>query len=69
MSIEELAQVLAEINRRRAVFNDTVFVLVLEREADGEMKLLDYGFRDIGDLAAWIAVQKTKPNSTQGERV
>jgi hypothetical protein len=68
MSTEELAQVLAEINRRRAVFNDTVFVLVLERSGD-DLRLLDYGFRDIGDLAAWIAVQKTKPNSTQGERV
>lgn len=69
MSNEELERVLEALNQRRAAFNDTVFVLVLERERSGEMKLLDYGLRDIGDLAAWIAVQKEKQNQpTEGER-
>ncbi|WP_322508024.1 hypothetical protein [Anaerolinea sp.] len=69
MSTDELERVLEALNQRRAAFNDTVFVLVLERERSGEMKLLDYGLRDIGDLAAWIAVQREKQNQpTEGER-
>lgn len=69
MSTEELERVLEALNQRRAAFNDAVFVLVLERERSGEMKLLDYGLRDIGDLAAWIAVQKEKQTKpTEGER-
>lgn len=67
MSTDELERVLEALNQRRAAFNDTVFVLVLERR-DGEVQLLDYGFREIGDLAAWIAVQKEKQNSSKGER-
>ncbi len=68
MSTDELEQVLEALNQRRAVFNDTVFVLVLER-AGGELKLLEYGMKDIGDLAAWIAVQKDKQNPSTGEPV
>ncbi len=68
MSTDELERVLEALNQRRAAFNDTVFVLVLERQ-NGETKLLDYGFREIGDLAAWIAVQKQKQTQhTQGEK-
>lgn len=68
MSTDELEQVLEALNQRRAAFNDTVFVLVLERR-DGDVQLLDYGFREIGDLAAWIAVQREKQNQhTEGER-
>lgn len=67
MTTEELKRVLEALNQRRAAFNDTVFVLVVER-TDGDIKLLDYGLREIGDLAAWIAVQKSKQKHTQGDR-
>lgn len=65
MSTDELEQVL-EVLSRRPAFNDTVFVLVLERR-DGEVQLLDYGMREIGDIAAWIAVEKQQKN-TEGEQ-
>jgi hypothetical protein len=39
---------------------DEVFVLILERQPQGDLKLLDYGMREISDLAAWLAVQKHK---------
>lgn len=57
MSQEELERLLMTL-RNRMTFSDTVFVMVLEREPGGEMKLLEYGLRDIGDLASWIAVHK-----------
>jgi hypothetical protein len=57
MSGDELKQVLDALNRRRTEFYDTVFVLTLERGEDGKFKLLEYGMKDIGDLAAWLAVQ------------
>lgn len=65
MSRDELDTVLEALNQRRAAFNDTVFVMVLERKQDGDVTLLDYGLQEIGDLAAWIAVQKT--GTTKGE--
>lgn len=64
MSQDELERVLATL-RNRMTFSDTVFVLVLEREADGEMKLLEYGLREIGDLASWIAVHKQRQERKQ----
>ncbi len=63
MSTEELEQVLAELRRHRETFGGTPFVLLVERQADGGWRLLEYGLWDIGDLAAWIAVHKR--NETQ----
>lgn len=65
MSSDELEQVLGALNRRRAEFYDTVFVLTLERTEDGRFKLLEYGMKDIGDLAAWLAVNE---KHTKGEQ-
>ncbi|MEW6287364.1 MAG: hypothetical protein AB1509_14165 [Chloroflexota bacterium] len=65
MSSDELEQVLDALTRRRAEFYDTVFVLTLERTDDGKFKLLEYGMKDIGDLAAWLAVQQ---EHTKGEQ-
>lgn len=66
MTETELERILERLRERRLF--DEVFVLVVERSGS-ELKLLDYGMKDIGDLAAWIAVQKEKQNpSTQGER-
>lgn len=58
MSEEELNQLLNRLRERRLF--DEVFVLVLERQPQGELKLLDYGMREISDVAAWLAVQKQK---------
>jgi hypothetical protein len=55
MTEVELEQILDRLRERRLF--DEVFVLILEREK-GELKLLDYGMKEIGDVAAWIAVQK-----------
>jgi len=67
MTEAELQRILERLRERRLF--DEVFVLILERNGS-ELKLLDYGMKDISDLAAWIAVQKEKQNpSTQGERV
>lgn len=66
MTEAELQRILERLRERRLF--DEVFVLILERSGS-ELKLLDYGMKDISDLAAWIAVQKEKQNpSTQGER-
>lgn len=66
MTEAELEQILHRL-RERHLF-DEVFVLIVEREK-GELKLLDYGMKEIGDLAAWIAVQKDKQNQhTEGEK-
>lgn len=62
----ELEQIINRLQNRRMF--DEIFVLILERQ-NGELKLVDYGMREIGDIAAWIAVEKEKQNpSTQGER-
>ncbi len=65
MTEAELERILERLRERRLF--DEVFVLILEREK-GEWKLLDYGMKEIGDIAAWIAVQKEKRNQhTEGE--
>lgn len=60
---EEVLQIVERLRERRLF--DEIFVLILERE-NGELKLLDYGMKEIGDIAAWIAVQKQK--ITEGEK-
>jgi hypothetical protein len=55
---EELTHLLERLRERRLF--DEVFVLILEREPQGDWKLLDYGMREISDIAAWLAVQKQK---------
>jgi len=66
MTETELERILDRLQNRRMF--DEIFVLILERQ-NGELKLVDYGMREIGDIAAWIAVEKEKQNpSTQGER-
>lgn len=60
----ELEQILNRLQNRRMF--DEIFVLILERQ-NGELKLVDYGMREIGDIAAWIAVEKQK-TTTEGEQ-
>ncbi len=64
MTEAELEQILERLRSRRLF--DEIFVLILER-TNGELKLLDYGMKDVGELAAWIAVQKQK-QQTEGEK-
>lgn len=54
MSEEELEQILNRLRERRLF--DEIFVLVVERQGK-RLKLVDYGMKEIGDIAAWIAVQ------------
>ena len=56
MTETELERILERLRERRLF--DEVFVLIVERTGGGEIKLLDYGMKDIGDLAAWIAVHR-----------
>ncbi|MEP0806572.1 MAG: hypothetical protein HRF47_13880 [Chloroflexota bacterium] len=65
MSSDELERALAALKQQRMFFSDSVFVLTLERTEDG-FKVLEYGVKDIGDLAAWLAVQNEK--HTKGEQ-
>lgn len=66
MTEEEVLQIVERLRERRLF--DEIFVLILERE-NGELKLLDYGMKDIGDVAAWIAVQKQKQKpSSEGDK-
>ena len=58
MTEMELDRILERLRERRLF--DEVFVLILERQPQGDLKLLDYGMREISDLAAWLAVQKHK---------
>lgn len=58
MGEEELTHLLERLRERRLF--DEVFVIILERESHGDWKLLDYGMREISDIAAWLAVQKQK---------
>jgi len=53
MTAEELETILDHLQSRR-MFNE-VFVIVVERDGS-RLRLLDYGLREIGDLAAWLAV-------------
>lgn len=55
MTEVELEQILERLRSRR-IF-DEIFVIVVER-SDKDIKLLDYGMKEIGDIAAWLAVQK-----------
>lgn len=55
MTEVELEQILERLRSRR-IF-DEIFVIVVER-GDKDIKLLDYGMKEIGDIAAWLAVQK-----------
>lgn len=55
MTEVELEQILERLRSRR-IF-DEIFVIVVERN-EGDIKLLDYGMKEIGDIAAWLAVQK-----------
>ncbi len=64
MTEAELEQILNRLRERRLF--DEIFVLVIERE-NGDLKLLDYGMKDVGELASWIAVQKQK-QQTKGEK-
>ncbi len=50
----ELDQILNRLRERRLF--DEIFVLVVERQGK-RLKLVDYGMKEIGDIAAWIAVQ------------
>jgi hypothetical protein len=63
MTEEELIEVLERLRERRLF--DEIFVLVVEREGR-RWKLLDYGMKDIGDVAAWLAVQKDKTERAEG---
>lgn len=66
MSEEELSRVIERLRERRLF--DEIFVLIVER-TNGDLKLLDYGMKEVGELAAWIAVQKGKRNQlTEGEK-
>lgn len=62
MSSDELERALETLKQQRMFFGDSVFVLTLERTGNG-FKVLEYGVKDIGDLAAWLAVQ----NEQKGE--
>jgi hypothetical protein len=64
LSEEELRHLLERLCQRRLF--DEVFVLFLEREPQGDWKLLEYGMKEIGEVAAWIAVQKKKHEKEQG---
>lgn len=64
MTETELERMFAAL-RHQAAFNDVVFVMVVERSQKG-IRLLEYGLKEIGDLAAWIAVQNQQ-SFHQGE--
>jgi len=64
MTEAELEQILNRLRERRLF--DEIFVLVIERE-NGDLKLLDYGMKDVGELASWIAVQEQKQQA-EGEQ-
>lgn len=59
MTEEELEQILERLRSRRLF--DEIFVIVIEREK-GDIKLLDYGLKEIGEIGAWLAVQQEKQN-------
>jgi len=60
MTENELEQIMERLRQRR-IF-DEIFVLILERNSQGDIKLLDYGLKEIGEISAWLAVQKEKQN-------
>lgn len=66
MTQEDLDRILDRLRSRR-IF-DEIFVIVVERES-GDIKLLDYGMKEIGEISAWLAVQQDKQNQSKRSEV
>lgn len=58
--MDDLDKVLQQLDERRraGMAVDNLFVLVLERTPQGQTRLVSYGLKTIGELAAYIAVNQ-----------
>jgi len=60
--MEELDEVLRQLenSRRNGFGGENVFVLVLEQTQQGNPRLVSYGIKSIGELAAYIAISSSQ---------